>query len=398
MRRNLVGVFGVGLVLLATRQALGQEPASLRGRLAEVARRQEEASGRYGRELRAGTTEAAREIAVGRYLAEVGRNTEEVLEAVREAPRDPAVVEALKFVIVTARGEPGDQSERAMEILLRDHVGDPGMGDVSGRIFAFWQSARAEALVRAVLDRHPGRVDRGLACHSLAYTLTTRANLIRRIRRGYTTVEDHVAESSVEATRRLVREADLDALGREAEGLLERVIAEYSDVKDWFDPRRTLGSIAEGELFALRNLAEGKVAPEIAGKDHEGKPFALGDYRGKVVVLTFSASWCGPCVAMYPQERELVRKWAGQPFAMVSVNADGDVETLRGAIAAGDVTWRCWWDGGLGGPITTRWGVSAIPEVFVLDPKGVIRYKDVRGDDLEKAVASLMAEVAKGRE
>ena len=122
------------------------------------------------------------------------------------------------------------------------------------------------------------------------------------------------------------------------------------------------------------------------GKDHLGNPLTLGEFRGKVVVLTFSGNWCGPCVGMYPQERALAARHAGKPFALVSVNTDDKVETLRTSIAAGEITWRCWWDGGTTGPITTRWGVQSFPSIFVLDPAGVIRFKDVRGDDLERAV------------
>jgi thiol-disulfide isomerase/thioredoxin len=109
------------------------------------------------------------------------------------------------------------------------------------------------------------------------------------------------------------------------------------------------------------------------------------------VVLTFSGNWCGPCVGMYPQERDVVNRLKDQPFAMVSVNTDASVETLAKSIKAGEITWRCWWDGGTTGPITTRWGVSSFPTIFVLDQAGVIRYKDVRGVDLDKAVELLLA-------
>jgi peroxiredoxin len=144
----------------------------------------------------------------------------------------------------------------------------------------------------------------------------------------------------------------------------------------------------------MRDLIVGKTAPEIEGADHEGKPFKLGETRGKVVVLTFSGNWCGPCVGMYPQERKLLAQHEGKPFAMVSVNTDEEVETLKKAIEAGEITWRCWWDGGTDGPITTRWGVTGFPTIFVLDRDGVIRFKNVRGEDLDRAVDSLLAETS----
>ena len=125
-------------------------------------------------------------------------------------------------------------------------------------------------------------------------------------------------------------------------------------------------------------------------KTTRGKPFALSDYRGKVVLLTFSGNWCGPCVGMYPEERALVARLKDMPFVLLSVNTDADVGTLSASIASGEVTWRCWWDRGVDGPITTRWGITAFPTIFVLDRSGVIRFKEVRGEELDSAVVSLL--------
>ena len=127
--------------------------------------------------------------------------------------------------------------------------------------------------------------------------------------------------------------------------------------------------------------------------DHEGKGFTLRDYRGKVVVLSFSGNWCGPCRAMYPQDRALVANLKDKPFALVSVNTDKDSATLQQSISSGEITWRCWCDGGTDGPITTRWGVVSFPSIFVLDAAGVIRFLNVRGDELDHAVATLLAEI-----
>lgn len=380
------------LALAAGGVVYGQSAVSMKDRLEVILKRQDEARERFSKDLKGKTTAEAQKPVMDRASAETVTNNEEVLALVLAHPHDPAVVEALRFVIKNAGRGPGDQSYRAME-LLQGHEREPGMGEVCGRIFHFGHFPVAEALIRAVLERHPERFDRGQACHQLAVYKMLQAGMVRRIRERPATIDEYIHERHKTATAWFVKEADLDALDHEAETLLERVVAEFAYVPDWYD-KRPLGAVAEGELFALRNLSVGKVAPEVVWRDHEGKPFALGDYRGKVVVLTFSGNWCGPCVGMYPLERELVTRHASKPFALLSVSTDNRRETLRESISRGDITWRCWWDGGMTGPITTRWGIRSFPSIFVLDKAGMIRFKDVRGEDLERGVASLLNEAA----
>jgi peroxiredoxin len=395
MMRLGVGWIGCVLLLAAASPAFGQAPAGLKERLDAIVKRQQEVSRQFTEDGKGKTSNEARKPGIDRFLAETSKNTEEVLKLVAVYPGDPAVVAALKFVITTARAGPGDESYRAIT-MLRDHVRDPGMGEVCGVIFYFVHAPEAEWLLRAVLDQHPNRDDRGQACHMLATYLKRQANMVRRIREKPARIDDYVHERHKDATERLVKTAVPEALEKQAELLLERVVAEFGDVKNWYDERR-LGAIAQGELFKTRHLSVGKVAPEIAGSDHEGKPFRLGDYRGKVVALTLSGNWCGPCVAEYPQERELVAKLKDRPFALLCVNTDPDVATLKKSIASGEITWRCWWDGETTQPITTRWGISSFPSIFVIDRAGVIRFKEVYGADLDRAVASLLDEPSAGK-
>jgi peroxiredoxin len=371
--------------------ASAQEPAGLKQRLALIFQAHQAARDRYHEGLKGKTTAEATKPAIDEYHEAVSRNTDAVLDLVRAHPKDPAVVEGLRFVIDTARAGPGDQAYLAMEILLRDHVLDPAIGDVCARMFYFSDAPIAETLIRTVIEKNPSRDVRGSATHTLAFYLKLQASRVRRVRENPALIEESVAGRTRNAEWRSIKNIDPTLLDREVEGLLERVIGEFADLKINDDPR-PLGVIAQGELFAIRNLAVGKVAPEIRGQDHLGKAFSLNDYRGKVVVLTFSGNWCGPCVAMYPDERELVSKLKHRPFAMLSVNTDETVETLRKSIESGDVTWRCWWESGTSGPITTEWGISGFPSIFVLDPSGVIRFKDLRGEDLKRAVMQLLDE------
>ncbi len=386
--RRIPGVLLIVMTLAPAHEAVGQAPSAFQARFESIVKAQQESYQRFAKEL-----EQKDGSANDHYIAAVRRNTDQVLALVRAYPKAPENVPALKFVIKTARAGPDDESYQAMEILLRDHVRDPGMGEVCGQIFFFVHVPVAESLLRAVLERNPNRIDRGLACHTLATYLKLQARMVRRIRENPAEIDRYVHERHKAATEQFVKEADPAALDRESQRMLERVISEFADVEDWYD-HRPLGLIAEGELSAILNLSIGRVAPEITGKDRDGKSFPLSDYRGKVVVLTFSGNWCGPCVGMYPQERELVARLKDKPFAIVSVSTDATVETLRKSIDSGEITWRCWYDGGITGPITTRWGVTSFPTIFVLDGAGVIRYKDVRGEELDRAVSTLLDEAA----
>ena len=100
---------------------------------------------------------------------------------------------------------------------------------------------------------------------------------------------------------------------------------------------------------------------------------------------------------MYPHERSLVAKLKDKPFALVGINSDPK-EHLRETIKKENMTWRSFWDGGSPeGPIAKKWNVSGWPTTYVLDAKGVIRFKEVRDDEMEKAVNKLLKEMERGK-
>jgi hypothetical protein len=85
----------------------------------------------------------------------------------------------------------------------------------------------------------------------------------------------------------------------------------------------------------------------------------------------------------------------GKPFALIGINSDPK-NHLRDVIKKQEMTWRSWWDGGdTSGPIATQWNIHGWPTIYVLDHKGVIRVKEVRGEELDKAVDGLLAELEK---
>ena len=134
-----------------------------------------------------------------------------------------------------------------------------------------------------------------------------------------------------------IRKADPLASEKEAERLFERAIRECGDLswgnvsckghREW-----TIADLARSELYDLRYLAVGKVAPEITGEDIDGKPLKLSEFRGKIVVLTFWSTGCAPCMRLVSHERTLVQHLAGKPFVLLGINGDDDREQARNVV------------------------------------------------------------------
>jgi peroxiredoxin len=96
---------------------------------------------------------------------------------------------------------------------------------------------------------------------------------------------------------------------------------------------------------------------------------------------------------MYPHERSLVERLKDKPFTILGVNSDS-VERYKKAIKENNITWPSFWDGGkTGGPIATKWAVRGWPTIYVIDAKGVIRYKNTRGKAMDEAVDALLKEM-----
>jgi Thioredoxin-like len=97
---------------------------------------------------------------------------------------------------------------------------------------------------------------------------------------------------------------------------------------------------------------------------------------------------------MLPLEKEMVKRLANKPFALLGINSDGDQSVVQKILKDQNITWRNVVDGSTGGPIAASWNVHAWPTIYVLDASGKIRHKDLRDEELEAAVVKLLAEVA----
>ena len=363
-------------------------------------------------------------------------------------PASPTARDALVWVVDKPgrvdRGAYGDEFARASALLVRHHGDDPRAIEVGLRLNNS-VTAHRDALVFGFLAAAKGRESMGLARLAAAQYLEEKAKFARGTRSmkaGHKyklmgvigedgKLHDKEVEQSAEeyADILLLRQVDPDALRAEAERLFEEVASDYGDVvhvsakvrelealakepnPTWQGKplseaerqqlaeivarRPTLGELAGARLDEMHNLKVGQPAPEIMGVDFEGKPLKLSDYKGKVVALVFWATWCGPCMREIPRERDLVERLKDRPFALLGVNSDRDPAAAHQALASERITWPNWQDGGPEtGPIVARYHVRGFPTVLVLDSQGIIRFKDLHGESIDRAVDKLLGEMA----
>ena len=158
--------------------------------------------------------------------------------------------------------------------------------------------------------------------------------------------------------------------------------------------RPEAAALVSGPRRVVSALSVGKTAPDIVGRDLDGRPFKLSDYRNKVVLLTFTAEWCAICRAQAPYQRFLLDKYARWPFAILTVETGSSLDAARQAQAASPLAHRSWWDeprpGGHGGPIAAAWSVTGWPASYLIDANGIIQFVDVREEPLLIAVRQLV--------
>jgi thiol-disulfide isomerase/thioredoxin len=139
-------------------------------------------------------------------------------------------------------------------------------------------------------------------------------------------------------------------------------------------------------------IAVGQPAPEIDLKTPDGKNIKLSSLKGKVVLLDFWASWCGPCRMEMPNVVEAYKKYKDKGFTVYSVSLDKEAGAWKNAIHNLGMTWENqvsdlkFWQC----EAAVRYGVQGIPAAFLLDKNGVIVATNLRGEALQQKIAELI--------
>lgn len=141
------------------------------------------------------------------------------------------------------------------------------------------------------------------------------------------------------------------------------------------------------------NLARARMAPAFALTALDGQHITMDGLQGKVVLIDFWATWCGPCREALPHIRDIARKFAGQPLVVLSISMDDD-DKWRDFVASNEMTWLQYRDGRFTGPMATWFEVNAIPSTFSIDADGVLEDQHVGDEAIEGKLKKMIAQAA----
>jgi thiol-disulfide isomerase/thioredoxin len=149
------------------------------------------------------------------------------------------------------------------------------------------------------------------------------------------------------------------------------------------------------KLFATQpELARKRVAPDFQVVALDGKTVSMQSLTGKVVLIDFWATWCGPCKQALPHLKEIAQKFEGQPLVVISISLDADETAWKTFVAHNGMTWAQYRDGGFDGPIATSFAVKAIPTTFTIDADGFLQDQQVGDGNIEEKLKKLITQAS----
>ena len=295
----------------------------------------------------------------------------DAIELAEEAKKDETALDAcvLALKLLGKVKLTGENMDKAIAIILENHIESPKIQPVLEHMS---ETGRAGTeFLKTVSEKTTNKEVQALALFYTALALDAQASG----QEGNATNEN------------------VNRLRDEAADMIEKAVKIAPDVKVGTG---TLKSVAATELISMK-IGVGKPVPDVEGIDLDGKKVKLSSFKGKVVLFDFWATWCGPCIAMIPHERDLVKKLSGKPFALLSVNVDEDRAQFTAFLENEKMPWSHWVDGSRG-PVAKMFKVRAYPTLYLIDAKGIVRKKWIGSpgnEVMDKAIEELVAEAEK---
>jgi peroxiredoxin len=167
---------------------------------------------------------------------------------------------------------------------------------------------------------------------------------------------------------------------------LRRLVKEFPGTES---AESAAGAIAHFEM--QDNLKIGKIFPDFKEKDTDGNDLSISNFKGKVVLVDFWATWCGPCVAELPNVLEAYNDYHEKGFEVVGISLDSAKDKLEQFVKRRKMPWVQYFDGqGWSNKLAQQYGVTSIPATYLLDEGGKIVAKDLRGPALKVEIARLL--------
>jgi thiol-disulfide isomerase/thioredoxin len=168
---------------------------------------------------------------------------------------------------------------------------------------------------------------------------------------------------------------------------LKRDFPDSQQGKNADDILNNIKSQAEGKKIRAE-LVEGAKFP---GFDEKDLALTVADYKGKVLLIDFWATWCGPCVQELPNVLKAYEKYHGKGLEIIGISLDQSEQKLKTFLKEKNVTWQQYFDGkGWSNKLAAKYGVQSIPATYLLDGEGKIIGKDLRGEVLDAAIAKAL--------
>lgn len=258
----------------------------------------------------------------------------------------------------------------------------------AGAIVQQSHAADAQTEVRAVITKIQTKLKAGQ---------NSEAQLAAELKEFDELVAKHKASAPEDAAQAALMKAALYLQVFEdtakASAMMTQLQKDFPDTKAGKQVPQVLASIKKMEESqkAQANLKVGAQFPDFKEKDLDGKPLSISGLKGKVVLVDFWATWCGPCIGELPHVKKTYEKYHKDGFEIVGISLDQDKDTLTKFLAKEKMTWPQYFDGqGWQNKVSTSYGINSIPATFLLDVEGKIIAKGLRGEALEAAVAKAL--------
>lgn len=166
------------------------------------------------------------------------------------------------------------------------------------------------------------------------------------------------------------------------------IIESFSDDVKQSDYYKHLSKLYE----TLKRVSISQPAPAFSMPDSDGKTVNLNDFKGKYVLIDFWASWCAPCRAVNPELLKIYNEYGSKGFTILGVSVDKDREKWLKAIKQDGLQWTNISETNGWNEITDLYGVKAVPQNFLLDPQGIIIYKNIEVDRLDILLEEILSQ------